>query len=473
MFVVLVKYLGCFRDCFDRKDTRAHLATYVEGQLSQLDRKRVEPNALAANVAPRTLQQFLNSLEWNQDQLIDTLQQRVARDHTSDRSIGLIDETSCPKKGEKTPGVQRQWCGATGKQDNCVTSVHLGCAVDDFHCLLGSELFLPEGWSEDRPRCRAAHVPDEMTYRAKWRIALELYDRARGNGVTFRYLTFDEGSGGKPEFPRQLAARGQAYVAEVPRTSTGGMHAPYVTYRPYRRGGRGRGRAVPRVGHGIRPARSVERHLRESDCFTDQPWRRWRVKETQKGPMVWETKHARIVPKDGQGLPGKPLHLIVARNVRDTAEVKFFLSNAPAETPLKELLVVALSRWRVERRFEDQKTELRFDHFEGRSYLGSSVTRRSRPSATCSSRRSNRGFGKKHPELTVCQVRTATDAMIRSRRLGRTASRLLLPAAQSELEYTQRRNAQARRSPTKTTYAKFTALGIRLARLPRCQWTSS
>ena len=159
------------------QDTRGHLNTYVEGQLSKLDRKSVEPIALAAGVPPRTLQQFLNSLEWDQEQLIDTLQWRVARDHTSDRSIGLIDETSCPKKGDKTPGVQRQWCGATGKKDNCVTTVHLGYAVDDFHCLLDSELFLPESWAEDRPRCRAAHIPDEMVYRPKWQIALELYDR--------------------------------------------------------------------------------------------------------------------------------------------------------------------------------------------------------------------------------------------------------------------------------------------------------
>ncbi len=244
----LLKYLREYGDCFGRSDTRGHLATYVEGQLSGLDRKSVEPIALAAGVAPRTLQQFLNFLEWDQEQLIDTLQWRVARDHTSDRSIGLIDETSCPKKGDKTPGVQRQWCGATGKQDNCVTTVHLGYAVDDFHGLLDSELFLPESWAEDRPRCRVAHIPDAMVYRPKWQIALELYDHARTNGVTFRYLTFDEGYGGKPEFLRQLAAREQLYVAEVPRTFTGWLNAPYVTDRPYRRHGRGRGRAVPRPG---------------------------------------------------------------------------------------------------------------------------------------------------------------------------------------------------------------------------------
>jgi SRSO17 transposase len=366
----LLKYLQEYGDCFGRSDTRGHLATYVEGQLSKLDRKSVEPIALAAGIAPRTLQQFLNFLEWDQEQLIDTLQWRVARDHTSDRSIGLIDETSCPKKGDKTPGVQRQWCGATGKKDNCVTTVHLGYAVDDFHCLLDSDLFLPESWSEDRPRCRAAHIPDNMTYRSKWQIALDLYDHARANGVSFRYLTFDEGYGGKPEFLRQLAAREQVYVAEVPRTFTGWLCAPYVTERPYRRGARGRRRAVPRLGAGSAPARNVEHHLNWTQDLKDQPWTRFRIKDTQKGPMVWEAKHVMLVPKDENGLPAAPLHLIVARNVRDILDVKFFVSNASPDTPLKELLHVAFSRWRVERCFEDQKTELGFDHFEGRSYLG-------------------------------------------------------------------------------------------------------
>jgi SRSO17 transposase len=366
----LKEFLQEFHDCFGRKDTRGHLSTYVEGQLSKLDRKSVEPIALAAGVPPRTLQQFLNFLEWDQDQLIDTLQWRVARDHASPHAIGLIDETSCLKKGDKTPGVQRQWCGSAGKQDNCVTTVHLGYAVDEFQCLLDSELFLPESWSQDRPRCRAAHIPDELVYRPKWQIALELYDRARANGLSFTYLTFDEGYGGKPDFLRQLEARHQPYMAEVPRTFTGWLEPPQVTERPFRKHGRGRGRTTPRLVAGGTPPHSVEYHLNWTAALKDQPWTRWRVKDTQKGPMVWETKHVMLVPKDEQGLPGKPLHLIVARNVRDPSEVKFFVSNAPAETPLKELLHVAFSRWRVERCFEDQKTELGFDHFEGRSYVG-------------------------------------------------------------------------------------------------------
>jgi SRSO17 transposase len=266
--------------------------------------------------------------------------------------------------------VQRQWCGATGKTDNCVVTVHVGYAVDEFHCLLDSELYLPQSWAEDRERCRRAHIPDTIAYQPKWRIALELFDRARANGVSFRYVTFDEGYGSKPEFLRELQAREQGYVGEVPRTFSGWLEAPQVTERPYRKGGRGPGRATPRLMAGSTLARSVEYHLNWTPALKDQPWEKWRIKDTQRGPLVWEVKHVMLVPKDEQGLPGEPLHLIVARNVSDPSEVKYFLSNAPADTPLGELLLVAFSRWHIERCFEDQKTELGFDHFEGRSYLG-------------------------------------------------------------------------------------------------------
>jgi SRSO17 transposase len=366
----LRKYLKQFDACFARCDTRQHLRTYVDGQLSDLPRKSVEPIAIAADVPPRTLQQFLNSFVWDQEQMLDVLQLRVAGLHTSDRSVGIIDETGCAKKGDKTPGVQRQWCGATGKIDNCVVTVHLGYAVDEFHCLLESELFLPESWAADRERCRAADIPDAMEYRPKWQIALELYDRARANGVTFRYLTFDEGYGAKPEFLRELHRREQAYVAEVPRTATGWLTTPETTDRPYHSTRGGRGRPTPRLCAGSPRARSVEYHLNRTPALKDQAWTKWRIKDTHRGPLVWEVKHVRFVPKDERGLPGQPLHLIVARNVADPTEIKYFLSNAPEETPLDELLLVAFSRWHVERCFEDQKTELGFDHFEGRSYLG-------------------------------------------------------------------------------------------------------
>jgi SRSO17 transposase len=365
----LVQFLDSFHDCFDRKDTRAHLGTSVRGQLSDLPQKSVEPIALEADVAPRTLQEFLSQLQWGEDRLRDRVQRLVAAEHQGPHTVGLFDETGDPKEGDKTPGVQKQWCGRLGKTEHCLVTVHLGLARGDFHCLLDGELFLPESWAADRDRCRAAGIPDTMTYRPKWTIALELYDRAIGNGVRFDWLTFDEGYGGKPELLRELATRKQRYVAEVPRSTTGWLERPRVVTRPYHKTRRGRGRKVPRLASGSRPARRVDERV-DDPQLRDQPWQRFRVKDGQKGPMVWECKHVMLTVKGADGLPGETLHLLVARDVLDPDEVKFFVSNAPPGMSIGTLLLVAFSRWRAERCFEDQKSEIGLDQYEGRRYLG-------------------------------------------------------------------------------------------------------
>jgi SRSO17 transposase len=364
----LRQFLKRFDDCFPRKDTRAHLPVYISGQLSDIPEKSVEPIALNAGVPPRTLQEFLSQHRWDHDLLRDKLQVIVRDEHAGPHPVGIFDETSDVKKGNKTPGVQRQYCGAVGKRENCAVTVHLGYACDGFHCLLDGELYLPEGWSKDRSRCREAGIPDEMVYRPKWQIALELYDRAVANGLRFDWLTFDEGYGGKPGLLRALSGRSQRFVAEVPRNFMGWTEPPRIITRPFRKKGR-RGRKTPRLASGSPPARRVDAML-DRDGLRNQPWVRWRVKDGQKGPMVWEVKHLRFTPVGEDGLPGAPLHLIVARDVLDPEELKFFVSNAPAETPVGVLLLVAFSRWRVERCFEDQKGEIGLDQYEGRRYQG-------------------------------------------------------------------------------------------------------
>lgn len=367
----LLGFLSEFEDCFARRDTRAHFPKYVEGQLSDLPRKSVEPIALKCGVPVRTMQEFLSQHQWDNDRMRDKTQQIVVRDHRGAHSIGLIDETSFVKKGEKTPGVQRQHCGAVGKQENCIVTVHLGYARDNFHCLLDGDLFLPESWSNDRPRCREAGVPDEVVYRPKSEIALELHQRARGNGVDFEWLTFDEWYGSKPEFLRTLDRREQKFVGEVHKHFMAWIKPPQATERPYRRGGRGRGKKVPRLVAGSRPPQHVEDLLRYHPALRDQAWERWRVKDGEKGPMIWEVKHVLIYVKDERGLPeAKPWHLLVARNVEHPEVIKYFVSNAPRETTVSVLLLVAFSRWRIERCFEDQKGEIGLDHFEGRRWLG-------------------------------------------------------------------------------------------------------
>jgi SRSO17 transposase len=366
----LMKFLSRFDHCFPRRDTREHLPVYVQGQLSDVERKSIEPMALKAKVKVRTLQELISQHSWDEDRMRQQFQEIVVAEHQSPRSIGIFDETSDAKKGIKTPGVQRQHCGAEGKRDNCIVPVHLAMADGDFHCLVDGELFLPQSWSEDRKRCREAGIPDTMTYRPKSEIALELYDRAHANGMRFAYVTFDEWYGAKPEFLRGLDRRQQKYVAEVHKHFVAWLTpGPQITNRPFRRGGKGRSRQTPRLICGSPKARFLEDLLTRPDV-RDQKWVRYRIKDGEKGPMVWEVKHVMIHPKNEQGLPDRAHHWIVARNVLNPEDVKHFVSNAPAETPAGELLLVAFSRWRVERCFEDQKGEVGLDHYEGRRYRG-------------------------------------------------------------------------------------------------------
>jgi SRSO17 transposase len=247
-------------------------------------------------------------------------------------------------------------------------TVHLGYATGDFHCLLDGELFVPESWADDRERCREAGIPDYVEYRSKWQIALGQYDRAVANGFVFEWLTFDEGYGGKTPFLRELDRRGQWFVAEIPKTITGWIDEPRVVHcSPSAAGGRPRNTSW-RVAD--EPPRSVEKLLANHPLLCEQAWKPYYVKDGEKGPVVWEAKHVHLIRPGKDGLPEFRWHLVIVRNPFDHTEIKYFLSNAPDDTRVEALLLVAFSRWRVERCFEDYKGELGLDQWEGRRWLG-------------------------------------------------------------------------------------------------------
>jgi SRSO17 transposase len=351
-----------FEGCIKTKPSRRHLRTYVGGQVSDLPRKSVEPMALQAGVPPRSLQEFLGLHRWDEAAVRRRVQQIVQREHGDPNAIAVVDETGCPKKGDQTAGVQRQYCGASGKTDNCVITVHLGFATTDFHTLVDGDLYLPkETWSEDRERCRAAGIPDTVVYRPKWQIALDLLERSRANGLVYRYLTADEGYGSKPGFRNGVAATGLIYVVEVPCSTRGWRKRPRVV-APGASGGLGRRRTRPALAPEAKPARRVDAWWPRGG----PRWEAFHVKDTEKGPVVWEARATRFVPSEDHR-PGAEGWLMVARHVL-TGEVKYFLSNAPPETPMEVLLQIAFSRWSIERDFEDAKGEIGFDHFEVRHY---------------------------------------------------------------------------------------------------------
>ncbi len=325
---------------------------------------------------------------WDGPRLRDRLHWIVARDHGHPRAIGIIDESGNPKKGKHTCGVQRQWCGNTGKLDNCVVAVHLAYAFNDFQCLLDSDLFLPKEWADDPKRRKAAGIPEDVVYRKKADIALEQISRAIKNGIRFSALTFDEFYGRDGEFLDSLDALGQDYVGEVPSDFTGWLHEVRVLQKPTAAQRRKRGRKghFPRLAKKALPACEVRNLAVYSRVFRKQKWERFRIKDGEKGPVIWEVKHALFYRKHGQsargcltadGLPGPAHSLIVARNVLDSHEIKYFLSNravGSGEVTLEWLLWVAFSRFSVERCFELGKRELGMDHFEVRSWRRFIVT---------------------------------------------------------------------------------------------------
>src|SRR5215470_5292418 len=219
----LSRFLDDYLFCCGYTQTFAHLGTYVRGLLSDLPRKSVEPIALQAGTPVRTLQEFLKDHRWDVTAVRQQLQRRAATLLPSLPAddlgaVGLIDETSTVKQGTKTPGVKRQYLGCVGKIDNGIVTVHLGVCQGLYKTLLDADLYLPEGWAADRPRCRQAGIPDELAYRPKWQIALEQLDRARSSGVRLDWLTFDEEYGKRPGFVAGLDARQQLFVGEVPRS---------------------------------------------------------------------------------------------------------------------------------------------------------------------------------------------------------------------------------------------------------------
>ncbi len=350
-------YLRIFEDFIVYRPTAEHLHAYCRGLLSALPRKSIEPMALACGTAVRSLQEFLRDHVWNHFGMRDRLQERLREQPALSAAadlgtIGVIDETSVAKKGTKTPGVQRQYCGSRGKVENCIVTVHLGIVRGLFKTLIDAALFLPKAWSDDRERCREAKIPDDVVYRPKWRIALEQLTRAIASGLRFNWLTFDEYYGGKPAFLEELDALPETYyVGEIPRNFR------CLATRP-------RGKKPKKGWKGKR----VDNLVRFSSALNRTDWRGISLARLTLDNQEWEVRAGQVYLVRRGELSSRTYWLIVARNL-ETGEVKYFISNAPADTPLEKLMRVAFTRWNVEHAFRVAKSEIGFGHFEGRSYV--------------------------------------------------------------------------------------------------------
>ena len=357
----LAEFLEKVRHCFKRDKTFGYLQKYMLGLMADLKRKSIEPIALASGVAVRTLQEFLAFFKWDHQLVEKTLIREVVEHQHGKDSIGILDASAHAKQGKYTPGVQRQWCGETGKRDNCVIGQHLLYTDNDaknaFSCVVASDLYLPKSWDEDRDSCRRAGIPDELIYRPKWEIGIEQIERVMSEGLRFDYVTFDEEYGRVPAFFFELDRLGQKAIGEVPANFRVWVKRPACKSH--------------RAEHA---SHRVDNIIKHSPAFYGQSWQEMVIKDTTRGRCIWQVKSAQVYlvkHKDGKAYCPVPTDrtywLIVAGNTK-TGEVKYFISNAPAKESLKKLMETAFARWHVEKWFERAKQECGFGAFEVRTY---------------------------------------------------------------------------------------------------------
>jgi len=353
---------------FGYRQAQDHALTYLQGLLQHEGRKNTEAMALSVGGGKvRALQQFVSESPWDHRRIQQQIQADFAQTLVSSTSewnigtVGVIDESGFPKKGDQSVGVARQWCGRLGKKDNCQVGVYLVGVTPAGSALLEHQIYLPEDWILDHKRRGEAGIPRAITFRTKPQLALDLHARVQATGaVSFGWLTFDELYGRNEDFLTQLEQRKQFYVGEVPVSTTVWTKDPATQVPEY--SGRG-----PRP---TQPLRESVRSVQEvAESLPAEAWQVLCLREGSGEPVIFEFAAVRVWAMR-QHKPGPPIWLVIRRPVGGVGEVKYYVSNASAQTPLQVLALVSGCRLRVEEYFADGKGYLGMGQFEGRSWAG-------------------------------------------------------------------------------------------------------
>jgi SRSO17 transposase len=464
---LLAQFLAGFADCFARPQGRKLLRVYVRGLLSGVQRKNAEAIALTQSIAPRTLQRFLESVVWDESKLRNRCQQIIATEHASPEATGAIDETGTAKSGNQTAGVKRQYNGNRGKVENCINNVALAYSTPGFDCLLDIRLYLPKDWTEDPERRKKNYIPDDVVFKTKPQIALELIDRAKSNGIQVLAWTADELYGRDGAFLDGLDDRSEAFVVEVPPNAHVWLTKPKVLKKPPQNG-IGRRRKYPRFRKREKTPSEVQDLAKYSPAFYEQTPQRYRIKDSQRGSEVWKIRwHLCWRKTHTNKLVSNQCTLIIACNVL-TGETKYFLSNrVPGRNgwSLRKILRVAFGRWPIEECFREAKEELGLDHFECRGWR---CIHRHLYVTILSQLFCARVRQQLSPKedvlsgelLTMEQVRRAANVFVSSIGLPPRCRDRLYQAEAGRQTYYAQRNAQAARSHQKTRRKRLEELGI-------------
>jgi len=360
-------YHARFEPAFRRPEQAAWAEVYLEGLLGDVPRKTAERMALDQGKNPRTMQHFLGQSPWLTGELLTIHQQLIVETLGEDDAVALIDESGNVKQGNESVGVGFQYCGSVGKLANSQNGVYVGYASRKGYSVVDGGLYMPQDWFDDAhaERRKKCGVPEDLTFKTKPAIALELLQAAIQRGdFPFRWVAADELYGDTPSFRDGVAHLGKWYFTEVARSTLIWRSRPAVVLPR-----QSRHRRYPTCRHLRTPNYRSSRVDEVVPHIPKEAWSRATIKEGSKGPIVCDFAFLRIT-ESRQGRPGPQQWLIIRRNVDDPTEIKFYLSNAPEDTPLVELVRISGMRWPIESIFEESKGEVGFDHYETRSWLG-------------------------------------------------------------------------------------------------------
>lgn len=359
------QYHQSFEDVFSYRPQFDNAYKYVRGLLTPtVDRKNVERIVLygdeEANV--RTMQDFLTASPWSNDAVRIRHQQLVAQNLGHPEGVLITDGSGIPKKGKESSGVARQYCGATGKVDNCQMGVFLCYASVRGATLIDAELYLPESWftaeqiAKRWPRCR---IPADTTFQTKPQLALEMIIRAHERGqLPLRWVLGDEEFGRDTVFLDRLP-KDYWYFCEVPCNTRFWVRRPETELVTKKDGSEQR-----RLKKGKPKAVGAQQLLEQLELT----WQTEKIKEGAKGPIIAEVARVRVIEVRDR-LPGNEVWLFVRRSI-SSGELKFFVSDAPVDVSMEEMIRVCGSRWAVETCLQEDKGQVGLDEYEVRSFPG-------------------------------------------------------------------------------------------------------
>jgi len=360
-------WLAPFLARLGRVEQRRWAPVYLQGLLGPGERKSVEP--MAARVAPGDVQQlhhFISTSPWRCEPLEEELVRAADRLVGGPDAVLVIDDTALVKQGRHSVGVARQYCGQLGKKANCQALVSLTLAHGEVPVGVGLRLFLPQAWAEDPIRRVRAGVPEAISGRPKWQIALDELDRVQAAGARFGAVLADAEYGKVADFRQKLSEQGLIWAVGILPIQTVYPADVVIAPAPARATGRPPKHPVP-----SQRSQSAKAAIA---ALPDESWRTVLWRRGTKGDLTADFAALRIRGADGpriarnRRLPGEAAWLVCER--RASGERKYYLSNLPGDVALETLAALIKDRWVCEQMHQQLKGELGLNHFEGRSWQG-------------------------------------------------------------------------------------------------------